>query len=109
MVPPPLAFAGLVPAFWVGMQRGDQALPSTPEGRQTPAMEGTALGFLAEMGNPFARIGADSGRMALDRGVNGVPETYVFDGKGGVVLRMAGPITAGNLESVIRPAMAKAE
>ncbi len=68
-----------------------------------------ALGFLAEMGNPYAKIGADSGRMAVDWGVYGVPETYVIDSNGVVVLRMAGPITAGNLAGVIRPAIAKAE
>ena len=28
-----------------------------------------ALGLLAELGNPYTRIGADSGRMALNWGV----------------------------------------
>ncbi len=64
--------------------------------------------FLAEMGNPYTKIGADSGMMALDWGVYGVPETYVINGQGVVVLRLAGPITAGNLESQLRPAMVKA-
>ena len=64
-----------------------------------------ALGFLAEMGNPYARLGADSGRMALNWGVYGVPETYVIDGQGKVVLRWAGPVTADVLEKVIRPAI----
>jgi cytochrome c biogenesis protein CcmG/thiol:disulfide interchange protein DsbE len=67
-----------------------------------------ALGFLAEMGNPYAKLGADSGRMALDWGVYGVPETYVIDGSGTVVLRWAGPITEAVLEKTLRPAMAKA-
>lgn len=67
-----------------------------------------ALGFLAELGNPYASIGADAGRMALDWGVYGVPETYVINGKGDVVLRHAGPITAQELDRVIRPAIAKA-
>lgn len=167
MVLPPLAFAALAVAFWLGMRNGDQALPSTMEGRAAPAVtvvplgpgpvvtqedlrasgvklvnfwaswcqpcraehpmldtlagEGAvihginykdeakaALGFLEEMGNPYARIGADSGRMAIDWGVYGVPETFVIDGKGVVVLRWAGPITADALERVIRPAMAEA-
>ena len=40
--------------------------------------------FLAELGDPFARIGADTtGRAALDWGVYGLPETFVIgrDGK----------------------------
>lgn len=69
-----------------------------------------ALAFLAELGNPFRAIGADAtGRMALEWGVYGVPETYVIDGEGRVVLRFAGPITAQELERTIRPAMEKAQ
>lgn len=65
-----------------------------------------ALAFLAELGNPFRSIGADaSGRMALDWGVYGVPETYVIDGEGRVRLRFAGPITAAELQRTIRPAL----
>ena len=68
-----------------------------------------ALGFLAELGNPFAAMGADdSGRMGLNWGLYGVPETFVIDGQGRVVLRHAGPVTKAVLEQVIRPAMAKA-
>lgn len=68
-----------------------------------------ALAFLAELGDPYVAIGADeSGRTAIDWGVYGVPETFVIDGDGNVVLRFAGPITAGILESRIRPAIATA-
>ncbi|RUS60534.1 DsbE family thiol:disulfide interchange protein [Pseudorhodobacter sp. E13] len=67
-----------------------------------------AKGFLAELGNPFAAIGADQGRMALDWGVYGVPETYVINGDGQIVLRFAGPISAAELERSIRPAIAEA-
>ena len=64
--------------------------------------------FLGDLGNPFSAIGADAGRMALDWGVYGVPETYVIDGEGRIILRFAGPITAAELERSIRPAIAKA-
>lgn len=65
-----------------------------------------ALGFLAELGDPYAAIGADQqGRTALDWGVYGVPETFVVDGDGAVVLRFAGPITEAVLAEVIRPAL----
>ncbi len=68
-----------------------------------------ALGFLAEMGNPFAKVGADnSGRMGIDWGIYGVPETFVIDGKGKVIARLAGPITEDTLTSTIRPAMDEA-
>jgi len=65
-----------------------------------------ALRFLAELGDPYAAIGADGpGRMALDWGLYGVPETYVIDGDGTVILRFAGPITESVLERTIRPAI----
>ena len=68
-----------------------------------------AMAFLRELGNPFEAMGADaSGRMALDWGLYGVPETYVIAGDGTVMLRFAGPITRDVLENRIRPAMERA-
>ncbi|MFA5539930.1 MAG: DsbE family thiol:disulfide interchange protein [Gemmobacter sp.] len=68
-----------------------------------------ALGFLHELGDPYTTMGADaSGRMALDWGVYGVPETYVIDGDGTVILRFAGPVTVRVLDEMIRPAIEEA-
>jgi cytochrome c biogenesis protein CcmG, thiol:disulfide interchange protein DsbE len=67
-----------------------------------------ALAFLAELGDPYVALGTDGGRTALDWGLYGVPETYVLDAEGRVVLRFAGPITASILENTIRPALAQA-
>ncbi len=68
-----------------------------------------ALTFLEELGDPYVAIGADaSGRMALDWGLYGVPETYVIDGDGVVVLRFAGPVTQRVLKETLRPALEKA-
>jgi len=68
-----------------------------------------AMAFLAELGNPYVAMGADeTGRTAIDWGVYGVPETYVIDGDGKVVLRFAGPVTQRSLETQIRPAIAAA-
>lgn len=68
-----------------------------------------ALAFLAELGNPYRAVGADeTGRTAIDWGVYGVPETYVIDGAGRIVLRHVGPITRDALEKTIRPALAQA-
>lgn len=68
-----------------------------------------ALAFLEELGNPYASLGADArGRTALDWGLYGVPETYVIDGDGEVVLRFPGPVTERVLRETIRPAMERA-
>ncbi|WP_299887156.1 DsbE family thiol:disulfide interchange protein [uncultured Ruegeria sp.] len=68
-----------------------------------------AEAFLTELGDPYEAIGRDEqGRMALDWGLYGVPETYVIDGEGTVMLRFAGPITQRVIESTIRPALEKA-
>ncbi len=68
-----------------------------------------ASAFLDELGDPYAAIGRDeAGRMGLDWGVYGVPETYVIDGNGKIILRFAGPITQRVIEQTIRPAMEKA-
>lgn len=68
-----------------------------------------ALAFLKELGNPYAGLGADyTGRTAIDWGVYGVPETYVIDGQGKVVTRLAGPVTERSLASKIRPAIESA-
>ncbi len=67
---------------------------------------GNALNFLDELGNPYAAIGTDNnGRMALNWGFYGVPETFVINGEGKVILRFAGPITERVLVDKIRPAL----
>ncbi|SEO67987.1 cytochrome c biogenesis protein CcmG, thiol:disulfide interchange protein DsbE [Salinihabitans flavidus] len=67
---------------------------------------GNALGFLAELGDPYTAVGADTaGRMALDWGVYGVPETYLIDARGRIVLRIAGPVTEREIENRLRPAL----
>jgi cytochrome c biogenesis protein CcmG/thiol:disulfide interchange protein DsbE len=68
-----------------------------------------AKGFLAEMGDPYRQIGADdTGRTALDWGIYGVPETFVLDGQGRILLRFPGPLDPTTIEKRIRPAIAKA-
>ena len=68
-----------------------------------------ALGFLDELGDPYASIGADTnGRMGIDWGVYGIPETFIIDGEGKVVLRFAGPVTRRALQDEILPAIKSA-
>jgi len=69
-----------------------------------------ALKFLAELGNPFAGLGADTeGRMAINWGVYGVPETYVVDGNGNIIMRHAGPITQRTISETLLPAIQAAQ
>ncbi|MEI4196563.1 DsbE family thiol:disulfide interchange protein [Roseovarius sp. E0-M6] len=65
---------------------------------------GAALAFLDELGDPFTRIGADrNGRVAIDWGVYGVPETYVIDAKGRIAMKHVGPFNRNILETDIMP------
>ena len=67
-----------------------------------------AASWLKELGNPFARIGADrSGRVAIDFGVYGVPETFVIDKQGVIRHKQIGPITPEALEKTILPLIRK--
>lgn len=71
--------------------------------------ESNALDFLAELGDPFAKIGADrDGRVGIEWGVYGIPETFVVDGEGKVALRFAGPITSRVMLERILPALESA-
>ncbi|MFY0632587.1 MAG: DsbE family thiol:disulfide interchange protein [Vannielia sp.] len=65
-----------------------------------------AADFLAELGNPYAAIGADTqGRNGFGWGVYGVPETYLIDGEGKILLRVAGPVTARSFARDLGPAL----
>ncbi len=53
-----------------------------------------AARWLDETGDPYARTGADlDGRVAIDWGVYGVPETFVIDRGGRIAYKHIGPIT----------------
>lgn len=67
-----------------------------------------ARAWLDELGNPFKAIGADTdGRVAIDWGVYGVPETFVVDREGRIVHRHVGPLQARDLERTILPMVAE--
>lgn len=68
-----------------------------------------AMSFLRELGDPFARIGQDEGRVGIEWGVYGVPETFVLDGEGRIVYKHIGPIQNDDLERKILPAVRAAE
>ena len=63
--------------------------------------------FLDELGDPFARIGADrDGRAGIEFGVSGVPETFFIGPDGAVRYRHIGPILPDHMERRIRPLIA---
>jgi cytochrome c biogenesis protein CcmG/thiol:disulfide interchange protein DsbE len=65
--------------------------------------------FIGRYGNPFAAVGADAnGRASIDWGVYGVPETFVIGRDGKIAFKLVGPISAGNLESTLKPQIEKA-
>jgi cytochrome c biogenesis protein CcmG/thiol:disulfide interchange protein DsbE len=63
-----------------------------------------ALAWLEELGNPFLEIGADSkGRLAIDWGVYGLPETFIIDKKGRIRYKHVGPMTPQIFKDRILP------
>jgi cytochrome c biogenesis protein CcmG, thiol:disulfide interchange protein DsbE len=63
-----------------------------------------AARLLAQLGDPYRRVGVDrEGRIAIDFGVYGVPETYVIDKTGRIRYRQVGPISEGDLEGKLLP------
>ena len=83
-----LAKTGLVPV--VGMDYKDTA---------TEAEQ-----WLTERGNPYLLSAVDTdGRVGIDYGVYGVPETYVIDKAGVIVYKQIGPVTLESLRDDILP------
>lgn len=64
--------------------------------------------FLDRLGNPFDVIGADlNGRVGIEWGVYGVPETFIINGQGQVVHRHVGAVTEYDLTDTILPLIRK--
>ena len=66
-----------------------------------------ARAYLAELGNPYERIGADTGRLFINLGAYGVPETYLIDSRGRIRFRLPAPITPYDVDTTIKPALRK--
>lgn len=64
--------------------------------------------WLAELGDPYTRTGADiNGRVGIDWGVYGVPETFVIDRQGRIAYKQIGPLSPAVLEKTILPLIRK--
>lgn len=67
-----------------------------------------AAQWLDELGDPYTRTGADlDGRVSIDWGVYGVPETFVIDRDGRIAYKQIGPITPQVLEDTILPLISR--
>lgn len=67
-----------------------------------------AQAWLGQLGDPYTRTGADiDGRVGIDWGVYGVPETFVIDKQGRIAYKHIGPITEAVLRDTLLPMIAK--
>ncbi len=58
--------------------------------------------------DPYRKVGDDgSGRLGIDMGVTGVPETFVIDRSGRIRYRHAGPVTDDVWQEVFVPLLAE--
>jgi cytochrome c biogenesis protein CcmG/thiol:disulfide interchange protein DsbE len=63
-----------------------------------------ATAWLKQFGDPYQLSVVDSdGRIGIDYGVYGVPETYLIDAEGVIRYKQIGPVTAAILEQKILP------
>lgn len=64
--------------------------------------------WLKELGDPYTKIGADiDGRVAIEWGAYGIPETYVISVDGTIAYREVGPLTRAKLEGTLMPLVRK--
>ena len=64
--------------------------------------------WLNAFGDPYTRTGADvDGRVGIEWGVYGVPETFVIDRDGNIAYKHIGPITERSLRETILPLVQK--
>lgn len=65
---------------------------------------------LRQSGDPYVRVGSDqAGRLALDLGVSGAPETFVVDRAGQIRFKQVGAITPEVWREELEPLIRKLE
>ena len=81
-----------------------KTLPAPVVGLNYKDARGDALPWLQRHGNPFYLTVYDgTGRIGIDYGVYGVPETYVIDKKGIIRYKRIGPVTPEIVATKIEP------
>lgn len=69
-----------------------------------------AAEWLDTLGDPYTRTGADrDGRVSIDWGVYGVPETFVISKDGQIAYKHIGPITPKVLDETLLPLIRQLE
>lgn len=64
--------------------------------------------WLKKYGNPYTAIGADrDGRVSVDWGVYGVPETFVVDAQGIIRYKHVGAVTEKDYRDIFKPLLAE--
>ncbi|MGJ0431475.1 DsbE family thiol:disulfide interchange protein [Methylobacter sp.] len=67
-----------------------------------------AKNWLTQLGNPYdVSIMDQDGRIGIDWGVYGVPETFVIDKKGVIRYKHTGPVTSQDVQAIFLPLIAK--
>ena len=67
-----------------------------------------AMNWLQQLGNPYtASIFDENGRVGIDFGVYGVPETFVIDKHGVIRYKKTGPVTQEIIQTKILPLVKK--
>ena len=67
-----------------------------------------AKAWLDRLGDPYARAGEDyPGRVGIEWGVYGLPETFIVDRESRIVYRHIGAISAADLEECLLPIVEK--
>ncbi|MCK9259638.1 MAG: DsbE family thiol:disulfide interchange protein [Azoarcus sp.] len=103
-----LARSGVVPIVGLNYKevRGDGEIDARGMALETETAQAIerARDWLTRHGNPYQLSVMDiDGRVGIDFGVYGVPETFLIDQQGRIRYKQIGPVTAENLEQVLMP------
>jgi cytochrome c biogenesis protein CcmG/thiol:disulfide interchange protein DsbE len=89
---------------------GETDLTKLEAGTELPLVRSRARQWLATHGDPYRLTVLDvDGRVGIDYGVYGVPETYVIDKTGVIRYKQIGPLTHEALEKKILPLVKELE